>query len=89
MNIGKKFNHSTFRHPDGIFFDTMGSVSINVKAQVLDVFNETVPRLYEVGRTALGGTFGEIYPGGGSTIQEGTCFGRIAGRNAATEEPWY
>ncbi|MFC1787595.1 flavocytochrome c [Halobacteriota archaeon] len=69
------------------FFDTMGGVSINVKAQVVDVFNKTIPRLYAAGRTT-GGMFGEIYPGSGSAIQEGTCFGRIAGRNAAMEEPW-
>ncbi len=69
------------------FFDTMGGVSINVKAQVLDVFNNIIPRLYAAGRTT-GGTIGEVYPGSGSDIQEGTCFGRIAGRNAAMEEPW-
>ncbi|MDD2665676.1 MAG: flavocytochrome c [Methanocellales archaeon] len=70
------------------FFDTMGGVSINVKAQVLDVFNETIPRLYAAGRTT-GGAIGEVYPGSGSDIQEGTCFGRIAGRNAAAEESWF
>ena len=70
------------------FFDTIGGVSINVKAQVLDVFNKIIPRLYAAGRTT-GGTIGEVYPGSGSDIQEGTCFGRIAGRNAAAEESWF
>jgi fumarate reductase flavoprotein subunit len=69
------------------FFDTMGGIRINAKAQVIDVFTDIIPRLYAAGRTT-GGIFGEIYPGSGSSIQECTCFGRIAGRNAAMEKLW-
>ena len=33
------------------FFDTIGGIRINAKAQVVDVFNEIILRLYAAGRT--------------------------------------
>ena len=63
-----------------------GGLRINTKAQVIDVFGEVIPRLYAAGRNA-GGVIGDMYAGSGSSIVDVITFGRIAGQNAAAEEP--
>jgi fumarate reductase flavoprotein subunit len=63
-----------------------GGLSINKKAQVLDTFNEVIPRLYAAGRDAIG-IFGGRYPGSGGAISDFVTFGRIAGKTAAAEAP--
>ena len=64
-----------------------GGLSINTKAQVLDSFNEVIPRLYAAGRDSVG-IFGGRYPASGGSIIDLLTFGRIAGKTAATEPPW-
>ncbi|MSP67443.1 MAG: FAD-binding protein [Alphaproteobacteria bacterium] len=60
--------------------NTHGGPVHNVHQQVLDVFGESIPRLYAAGE--LGGVFGHLYLGGGNLAE---CFigGWIAGRHAA------
>lgn len=64
-----------------------GGVKINTDAQVIDVLGEVIPRLYAGGMVA-GGVIGPYYPGSGTAVCATVCFGRIAGGNAAAEEPW-
>jgi succinate dehydrogenase/fumarate reductase flavoprotein subunit len=64
--------------------NTQGGPRRNAKAQVLDVNGEPIKRLYSAGE--LGSIFNTLYPGAGN-ISECLSFGRIAGRNAAKEEP--
>ena len=66
--------------------NTQGGMKRNTKAQVLDIWGEPIPRLYAAGEN--GDIWTQIYQcmsnvGGG-------CygFGRVAGQQAATEEPW-
>ncbi len=66
---------------------TIGGLRINAKAQVLDASSKVIPRLYAAGRTT-GGSMGKMYPGSGSSIADVITFGRIAGKNAATESFW-
>ena len=65
---------------------TMGGLSCNVKAQVLDWQGKVVPRLYAAGEIA-GGIHGTNRVGGNALLD---CFvyGRIAGTNAGKEERW-
>jgi succinate dehydrogenase/fumarate reductase flavoprotein subunit len=65
---------------------TSGGLRINKDAQVLNVWGEVIPRLYAVGNTA-GSVFGAAYPGGGSTLGQGTVMAMLAARHAATLEP--
>ena len=64
-----------------------GGLKINTKAQVLNIFDEPIPRLY-AGGMAAGGIIGPYYPGSGTAIGITIRFGRTAGQNAALEEPW-
>jgi flavocytochrome c len=64
-----------------------GGLSINTKAQVLDSFNQAIPRLYSAGRDSVG-IFGGRYPASGGAISDLLTFGRIAGKTAAAEKPW-
>jgi succinate dehydrogenase/fumarate reductase flavoprotein subunit len=64
--------------------NTQGGPKRNHKAQVLHVNGEPIKRLYSAGE--LGSVFNVLYPGAGN-ISECLAFGRIAGRNAAKEEP--
>ena len=64
--------------------NTQGGPKRNAKAQVLDVNGEPIKRLYSAGE--LGSIFNMLYPGAGN-VSECLSFGRIAGRNAAKEEP--
>jgi 3-oxosteroid 1-dehydrogenase len=52
---------------------------------VIDVNGHPIRRLYSAGE--LGSIWGVIYPGAGN-VSECLAFGRVAGRNAAAEEPW-
>jgi fumarate reductase flavoprotein subunit len=64
-----------------------GGLSINPKAQVLDTYNEVIPRLYAAGRDSIG-IFGGRYIGSGGALCDFLTFGRLAGMNAALEKPW-
>jgi succinate dehydrogenase/fumarate reductase flavoprotein subunit len=68
-------------------FHCNGGLTINNKAQVLDVFGKVIPRLYASG-CVTGGTIGPFYPNCGTYVMVAVCFGRIAGKNAAAEKPW-
>jgi succinate dehydrogenase/fumarate reductase flavoprotein subunit len=60
-------------------------MSINHRAQVLDLRGDVIPGLYAAGE-ASGGAMGDVYVGSGGSIANGAIFGRIAGREA-TREP--
>jgi len=64
-----------------------GGLNINTKAQVLNAFDEVIPRLYAAGRDAIG-VFGGRYPGSGTAICDLIVFGRQAGKYAAAEKAW-
>ena len=64
-----------------------GGLNINTKAQVLDSFDQVIPRLYSAGRDSIG-IFGGRYPASGGSISDFLTFGRIAGKTAAAETPW-
>jgi fumarate reductase flavoprotein subunit len=62
---------------------TTGGLKINTSAQVLDMSDHAIPRLYAAGRTT-GGVLGAVFPASGVNLLDALCFGRIAGRNAAS-----
>ncbi|MFC1917635.1 flavocytochrome c [Chloroflexota bacterium] len=62
---------------------TMGGVQINVKAQVVSLEQQPVKRLYAAGEV-VGGIHGACRLGS-CAITDCLVFGRIAGRNAASE----
>jgi succinate dehydrogenase/fumarate reductase flavoprotein subunit len=64
--------------------NTQGGPKRNDRAQIMHVTGEPIKRLYSAGE--LGSIFNILYPGAGN-ISECLAFGRIAGRNAAREEP--
>jgi len=64
-----------------------GGLKINTNSQVIDVFDQPIPRLY-AGGMAAGGIIGPYYPGSGTAVGMTIHFGRIAGRNAAGLESW-
>ncbi len=66
--------------------NTQGGVKKNAKAQVLDPFDNPIPRLYAVGE--LGSVYGFLYPMGGGNVTEFIIFGQVAGKNVAAEKPW-
>ena len=65
--------------------NTHGGPAHNVHQQVLNAFDEPIPRLYAAGE--LGGVFGHLYLGGGNLAE---CFvgGWTAARHAARLDPW-
>jgi succinate dehydrogenase/fumarate reductase flavoprotein subunit len=65
-------------------FNTQGGPKRNASAQVLDVRGNPIKRLYSAGE--LGSLWHRNYPGAGN-VSEALAFGRIAGRNAAGENP--
>ena len=65
--------------------NTQGGPRRNINAQIVDPFGAPIPRLYSAGE--LGSMWGTIYQGA-SNIGECLVYGRIAGKNAAAEEPW-
>ncbi|MBP7764432.1 MAG: FAD-dependent oxidoreductase [Syntrophaceae bacterium] len=64
-----------------------GGLSINTKSQVIDSYDQVIPRLYAAGRDSAG-IFGGRYPASGAAIADLLAFGRIAGKTAATEKSW-
>jgi succinate dehydrogenase/fumarate reductase flavoprotein subunit len=76
--------YSVEMYPGG--FNTCGGPRKNGKSQVLDTKKIPIPRLYTAG--VLGSTAGHIYSLAGHNWAEFMAFGRIAGRNAASEKPW-
>ena len=64
--------------------NTFGGPRRNAQAQVLDAFGAPIPHLYSAGE--LGSIFVQ-YPQGGANIGECLAFGRVAGTNAAAEDP--
>jgi succinate dehydrogenase/fumarate reductase flavoprotein subunit len=65
--------------------NTQGGPRRNKESRVLDPDGKPVPRLYAAGE--LGSIWGYLYQGA-CNIGEALVFGRIAGKNAAAEEPW-
>ena len=65
---------------------TMGGIQINAKAQVISLNHQTIKGLYAAGEVT-GGTHGASRLASCS-IADCLIFGRIAGQNAADEEPW-
>lgn len=61
---------------------TMGGIKINTKGQVIDVNNKAIENLYAVGEIT-GGVHGASRLGS-SAITECLVFGRIAGKNIAS-----
>jgi len=57
----------------------------SARAQVLNVDEEPIPRLFEVGELGCSSTF---CAGDGGKITDRIVFGRIAGEKAAAEEHW-
>jgi succinate dehydrogenase/fumarate reductase flavoprotein subunit len=66
-------------------YNTQGGPRRDREAKVLDMDGKPIPRLYAAGE--LGSIWGGLYEGG-SNIAECLAFGRIAGRNGASEKPW-
>jgi succinate dehydrogenase/fumarate reductase flavoprotein subunit len=65
--------------------NTQGGPVHNARSQVIGVNDKPIPRLYAAGE--LGSFFGHLYQGG-SNFPEAFAFGKIAGKNAASEIPW-
>jgi len=65
--------------------NTQGGPRRNARSQIVRPDGRPIPRLYSAGE--LGSIYSYLYQGTGN-IGECLAFGRIAGRNAATEQPW-
>lgn len=65
--------------------NTTGGLRSNARREVLDWDDKPIPRLYTAGE--ISSVFQFVYQGGGN-LAEGITFGRLAGRNAAAEQPW-
>ncbi|KAK7436994.1 hypothetical protein VKT23_018809 [Stygiomarasmius scandens] len=63
---------------------TMGGITIDASASVLDADGQKIPGLYAAGEV-IGGVHGKNRLGG-SSLLEAVVFGRIAGENAAKEQ---
>jgi len=63
--------------------NTQGGPKRDAQARIVSVEGELIPRLYSVGE--MGSWWGSGYDGG---VIEAIPSGRIAGQNAAAEEPW-
>jgi succinate dehydrogenase/fumarate reductase flavoprotein subunit len=64
--------------------NTQGGPKRNAKCQVVDPFEQPIPRLYTAGE--LGSFWGWMYNGGGNN-SECLCTGQIAARNAVALKP--
>lgn len=65
--------------------NTQGGPRRNARSQILNTDGDPIPRFYGAGE--LGSIYGMLYPSGGGNLAECIAFGRIAGENAAREEP--
>jgi succinate dehydrogenase/fumarate reductase flavoprotein subunit len=65
--------------------NTQGGPEHDVKQRVLDPMKEPIPRLYVAGE--ISSIYGHLYLEAGNITE---CFvaGKIAGTNAAQEQPW-
>jgi len=63
---------------------TMGGVQINKRAQIIDINQQTIPRLYAAGEVT-GGIHGACRLGS-CAVTDCLVFGRIAGQNVTSEE---
>ena len=68
-----------------VMYNTQGGPRRNALCQVVDPFDNAIPRLYSAGE--LGSFWGWMYNGGGNN-SECLVTGRIAGANAASLSPW-
>jgi hypothetical protein len=68
-----------------IITNTQGGPVHDAQQRILDPFKQPIPRLYEAGE--MGAIWGHVYLLSGNVLE---CIigGRIAGREAATEQPW-
>lgn len=66
-------------------WNTFGGPRRNPRGHVLDVHGEVIPGLYGCGE--CGSVLGFLYAGGGWNIMETVASGRIAGEEAAAQEP--
>ena len=71
-------------YPGGV--NTFGGPKRSAKGQVVNGFDEPIPRLFSGGE--LGSILGFLYPSGGWNICEVVVSGQIAGKNAVALEPW-
>ena len=60
--------------------NTSGGPRRNERAEVVNVFGEPIPGLYEAGE--LGEAVGVLYPAFGANLSDALCFGRIAADQA-------
>jgi succinate dehydrogenase/fumarate reductase flavoprotein subunit len=65
-------------------YNTQGGPKRNAKCQIVDPFEQPIPRLYSAGE--MGSFWGWMYNGGGNNA-ECLCTGQIAARNAVAEKP--
>jgi succinate dehydrogenase/fumarate reductase flavoprotein subunit len=65
---------------------TMGGLDTDTESRVISLDFAPIPGLYAAGEVT-GGTHGAVRLGS-CAITDCVVFGRIAGRNAAAEEPW-
>ena len=65
-------------------YNTQGGPKRNAKCEVVDPFDQPIPRLYTAGE--LGSFWGWMYNGGGNNA-ECLCTGQIAARNAVALKP--
>ncbi|MFC2008284.1 FAD-binding protein [Chloroflexota bacterium] len=69
-----------------IISNTQGGPAHDARQQILDAYLKPIPKLYAAGE--LGSFFSHLYQGGGN-LGECISSGRVAGRNAAQETPWF
>jgi flavocytochrome c len=67
--------------------DTAGGLTIKGTGQVLDVYDQVIPRLYATGSTT-GAWRGKTYAGSGNAVSFAVTFGRLAGKHVAGLKPW-
>lgn len=65
--------------------NTQGGLKKNAKGQVVDPYDNVVPRLYAPGEN--GSYFGFLYPGGGN-LSENVVWGRVTGEMVSREKAW-
>ena len=65
--------------------NTQGGPVHNAKQQVMNVYNEAIPRLYSAGE--CGSAFGFLYLSG-ANLSECLITGKIAGREVSNLNPW-
>ena len=65
--------------------NTQGGPVHNARQQIMNVFGETIPRLYAAGE--MGSAFGYLYLSGGN-LSECMVTGKVAGSEAAALGPW-